>query len=286
MVASPSENAPPAAEPADLASDAVLPPGADQSIDATELERLRSGRTHVHRRIEIACLAGYFTVAPFLVARIVMVAVEQHVPYLPLVVLAGLFVGLVWADIGSGFIHWLADNWGHPDMPIIGQAIIRSFRHHHVAPKDMTTHDFIELNGIPSLFGQIPMAVGFACTELSPTMAVFGGVVGFTAGACVMLTNQTHKWAHEDHPPAIARVLQALGLALRPTVHAVHHAAPYDRYYCITNGWTNAPVRWLRVFEIIEWCVTSLTGIEPEHRKIEAAMQAAEGSGPVTHGSV
>jgi Lipid desaturase domain len=39
------------------------------------------------------------------------------------------------ADLLSGFVHFLADNFGSAETPIIGPNFVGAFREHHVDPK-------------------------------------------------------------------------------------------------------------------------------------------------------
>jgi len=79
----------------------------------------------------------------------------------PFLALSALMLGFVAADFLSGFIHWLADTWGTPEWPIIGRALIRPFREHHVDQKEITRHDFVETNG-NNCFISLPVAIGAA----------------------------------------------------------------------------------------------------------------------------
>ncbi len=54
-----------------------------------------------------------------------------------------------------------------------------------------------------------------------------------------LLTNQIHKWSHTYKPPALVIMAQNCGLILSRKNHGVHHRPPFDKYYCITNGWLN-----------------------------------------------
>jgi ubiquitin-conjugating enzyme E2 variant len=84
----------------------------------------------------------------------------------------------------------------------------------------------------------------------------------FTGFVC--FTSQIHKWAHSDQVRPYVSVLRLLRLAIEVDHHAVHHARPHDRHYCITTGWLNRPLQALRFFQTLEICVTWLTGAQPQ----------------------
>ena len=58
-----------------------------------------------------------------------------------------LVLGYVLADLASGLIHWLFDRYGTADTPVVGRNFVQPFREHHIDPKGITRHDFIETNG-------------------------------------------------------------------------------------------------------------------------------------------
>ena len=72
--------------------------------------------------------------------------------------------------------------------------------------------------------------------------AYYGYLFGiFSLFLCLaaFLTNQFHKWAHMDTPPAFVSWLQEWGVILSREHHDIHHQSPYDTYYCITTGFWN-----------------------------------------------
>jgi ubiquitin-conjugating enzyme E2 variant len=54
------------------------------------------------------------------------------------------------------------------------------------------------------------------------------------------------------------RALQRARLILSPEHHAIHHAAPQDKYYCITVGWMNPVLERLRFFAFCEWTIARI----------------------------
>ena len=43
----------------------------------------------------------------------------------------------------------------------------------------------------------------------------------------------------DEKAPPLVRWLQAKAVLLSPQAHAVHHKAPHDLHFCISNGWLN-----------------------------------------------
>ena len=107
------------------------------------------------------------------------------------------------ADFLSGFVHFLADNFGSYDTPILGPNFIEPFREHHVDPKGIVGHDFVDANGNNSL-ATLPFML-FVWIVVPLETWYFGYLFGaFFLFLCLaaFLTNQFHKWAHMDEPPA------------------------------------------------------------------------------------
>lgn len=165
---------------------------------------------------------------------------------LPVVVI----VAYALADLLSGIVHFLADNFGSPDTPLLGKAFVMPFRDHHVDPKGILSHPFMIANGNNCLVALPPLmlVLFFVPVETSFAGYLFGA---FFLALClaVFLTNQFHKWAHMDDPPRTVAWLQSKGIILSKEHHDVHHESPFDTYYCITAGWWNPLLQRMRVFE-------------------------------------
>lgn len=165
------------------------------------------------------------------------------------ILLMALFAWLS-ADFASGFVHFLADNFGNPETPFFGKVFIYAFREHHVDPKAITRHSFVETNGANCLVSLPPMIfIWFATSPADDYLLRLYFTLFFVS---IFLTNQIHKWSHMDSPPRIVAALQQAHVILPVAHHQVHHAAPHDKYYCITCGWLNWPLQRLQFFQTLK----------------------------------
>jgi plasmanylethanolamine desaturase len=172
------------------------------------------------------------------------------------------------ADLLSGFVHFLADNFGSYDTPILGPNFIEPFREHHVDPKGIVGHDFVDANGNNSL-ASLPfmLAVWVLVPMDTWYYGYLFGIFSLFLFLGAFLTNQFHKWAHMGAPPAIVGWLQARGVILSRDHHDIHHESPYDTYYCITAGFWNPLLDRIRFFERAERLIRRLIpGIDPRLR--------------------
>lgn len=175
-----------------------------------------------------------------------------------------IVTGYVFADLVSGIVHWLADRYGTETTPFLGANFIRPFREHHVDPKAITEHDFVETNGSNCIVSTPFMAVAFFSLPMESSL-ITTFLLSQTLAFCltILATNQFHKWAHMDSPPLMARCLRRLSLSLSSEHHDIHHSAPFDRNYCITAGWWNPLLERLKVFARVEAAIALLTGLRP-----------------------
>ena len=236
-------------------------------IRQREHSALRAGYSQGVRRFEIASIVTYAAAMAWLAARI-----GPRIGTAPWLVLTAFMLGYVVADFISGVVHWAADTWGTPEWPVVGKALIRPFREHHVDAKEITRHDFIETNG-NNCFVSIVPTIGAALIRQQGPGSLFAATLVFSLTLWVLFTNQFHKWAHLDSPPAFIDWLQRAYLILPRDHHDIHHTAPYAKYYCITVGWLNEALFRVRFFQTLEKLVTATTGLLP--REDDLGKQAA-----------
>jgi ubiquitin-conjugating enzyme E2 variant len=173
-----------------------------------------------------------------------------------------LVMGVVTADFTSGLVHWAADTWGRDDFPVLGPRLLVPFRVHHINPDDFLRRPFVDTNADVALV-TMPILLALLIVPLDSASGGPAAVFGWGCSAAGCLTNQVHQWAHRPSPPWLVRVLQACGLLLSRTAHAIHHDRPYTRQYCITTGWCNRPLDAIDFFPRLERLITRLTGVSP-----------------------
>ncbi|MCO4761533.1 MAG: fatty acid desaturase family protein [Myxococcales bacterium] len=183
---------------------------------------------------------------------------------------AAVFFGYVMADFCSGFVHWMADRYGTETTPFVGQNYVKPFREHHSDPKGMTYHDFIETNGNNSIV-TVPLMASAWFISVDSSLGLFAFTALVSLAFWVFLTNQFHKWAHQDDVPALIARLQRAGIVLAADHHNVHHTAPHDKYYCITSGWLNPGLDRIRFWQRTETLIERVTGMaayqDPKYAK-------------------
>ena len=203
-----------------------------------------------HYILEILGIVSFFMLALFMGTEIYQgMTTFGYLWLLPVITVLAYLA----ADFISGFVHFLADDFGSSEMPIIGPDFISSFRDHHVDRRGITRHDFIDTNGNNSLVSLPFMLLVWLVVPIEITVGgYFFGAFFLLLCLAVFLTNQFHKWAHMEDPPSSAVWLQRRGLILSKEHHDIHHASPYDTYYCITVGFWNPLLDQTRFFEQTE----------------------------------
>jgi plasmanylethanolamine desaturase len=188
-----------------------------------------------HRVFEFVSVGAFVFFAAAISRRVVVEVADRFSLPVALLIVVLLLAAYALADLLSGIVHFLFDNLGSPETPVIGQKFIKPFRDHHVDPMEMTRGDFIAVNA-DNVFACLPVLIPvffFLDITEHPYVGVF--LVGLVAG--VIMTNQLHKWAHMPTVPRLVAAAQRRGVVLSKEHHAVHHSGGYDRNYCITWGY-------------------------------------------------
>jgi len=235
----------------------------DDELEQHDAQSLAEGYSPLVRFTEVASVMVFLAGEGWLAYR---VWPHGHMHAWWVWLLAGLGA-YIFADFISGLFHWMGDTWGSPDMPILGKVFVRPFREHHVDQLAITRHDFLEINGANCLIALPPLAM----LHFIPLTSSFGVLAAGFFGVFlfwIFLTNQFHMWAHIEHRPKLVIWAQKYHLILPKEHHQIHHAAPYLKYYCITNGWLNAPLHHLRFFRISERIISAITGLVPREDDI------------------
>jgi len=223
-------------------------------------EKLASGYTKTKRTVEILCVssAGFLLCLSFI--RVCSWYFFQNI----WVFLCACVLSMSIVDFFSGFAHWIADTWGSLDTPIVGGTFIRSFREHHLVPTAMCKHDVFEVNGDNCmLVAPFLLITAFVSPKDKDIYYLF--VHTFLMVTCfwVGITNQIHKWTHTYKLPKFVKLMMDMGIILSKKDHAVHHRNPFDRYYCITNGWLNPVLANINFWKRLEGVITFVTGYIP-----------------------
>jgi len=174
-----------------------------------------------------------------------------------------LVFGIITADFASGVVHWGADSYLTIETPIVGKALIRPFREHHIDPTAMLNHDFVETNAdtfaltIPFLI----VSIFNFYYELKGPENLFWDSWLLSLCVFVSLTNEFHKLSHtHKNVPYFWKVLQDFRVILPPAHHRIHHVRPHSEYYCITTGWLDPILEGIGFWRFLEYLIFTTTG--------------------------
>lgn len=135
------------------------------------------------------------------------------------------------ADLTTGFVHFLLDQYGSPDSKLFKNAIKINLAHHD-NPRSMLERSYWELT-------KDSWKIAFVVMPLSILLFGFYWELAFflIIGAN---TNIIHLWSHskKSEKPKVATFLQKLKIIQGKHQHSQHHRRPFDTYFCIiTNFW-------------------------------------------------
>lgn len=177
----------------------------------------------------------------------------------------------IFADFGSGVLHWSVDNYGNGRTPIMG-GIIAAFQGHHSAPWTITYREFC--NNVSKLclpFGVWTIAAMQFIFHLEPEARYFWT----TFLVYEILSQEFHKWSHQlpSESPAWVNELQKLGITIGRKPHSLHHKAPYEGNYCIVSGVCNPYLDQSGFFRRLEHLVYRLNGVESNSWKLDPELR-------------
>ena len=217
-----------------------------------------------HRHLEITSI---FIFVVYCIKLLVKIGEEtfrlaDNLSYLVIpLALAPLFVGYVGADFFSGLVNFLGDTFGTEETPLLGEPFIKPFREHHVDPKGMTKHDFVETSGNNCIVSIPFLLLVYYLIDIKSSLFAYSFYSFFCfLMIAVFITNQIHKWSHMENPGRLILFLQRNNLILSPEHHQVHHTEPFDKYYCITVGWLNPFLYKIHFFESIKTIAYKIFG--------------------------
>jgi len=250
---------PPPAQTDQLAAAVVLTPDGSLASPSPGYSGIAEHSTPAHAFLEHSTLILF----PVLFGTNVYFSFDRLYE-LELLWLAALAIPLafVLGDFVGGLVHWAADTYFSEDTPVVGPALVKPFRQHHIFPRDICTHTLVSLVGNVCILAVPVLALCLFLLWVSQHGLLAFAILGTTLmAAATVATNVFHKWAHQERPSAGVRWLQRLRLVLEPRHHQLHHTEPFERHYCITNGWLNPLLNKIRFFRKLE-AILRFLGIE------------------------
>ncbi len=161
------------------------------------------------------------------------------------------------ADLTCGMVHWLEDNYGQEDWPVVGASVIAPNRLHHDRPRA-----FVQNNWYQSAHLQVKASVVIALA------ALWGGWFGWELALFLVLAangNEVHKCAHRTRTEngRLITWLQDCGIIQGRSQHARHHRGLRNTHYCTITNWVNPIVDRTGLWRLMEWGIHKCTGIVP-----------------------
>ncbi|MEY4927880.1 MAG: hypothetical protein RI894_2316 [Bacteroidota bacterium] len=160
------------------------------------------------------------------------------------------------ADFTTGVVHFLMDQYGREDMPFVGKHVVEINILHHRSPRNMLKKSYFQLTYTSWLLGVLLAGAAYLC-----------GFWGWEVALLILYAgnaNQIHKWSHQTKQKngRFIAFFQFFGLLQSHQHHREHHAAPYDRNYCILTNYLNPILHQLRFWEFIVFALRKI-GVQP-----------------------
>ncbi|MDF1767569.1 fatty acid desaturase family protein [Maricaulis sp.] len=162
------------------------------------------------------------------------------------IIAAQIGLGVLFADLMSGIVHWYIDTYGDPKTPILGKHVYWPTINHHAQPLDCTRASFWSRNG-PNL----ALSAAFLVVFL-----ILGWINAFTLSALAtgVFASEIHVWSHKPKRkrPPLVHWLQSRGVLLSPKEHWQHHTHAHNTRYCTVTNLLNPALDRLRIFRLVE----------------------------------
>ncbi len=139
-------------------------------------------------------------------------------------VITSTVFGIIASDFFSGLFHWFGDLISeHTNF-----SLFSNFKTHHQNP-------YLTLSqSIWSLFFDV-LTIGIFA------MYMFNYLWVYIVSTIILFSNVIHQYSHmpQKNIPFIVKKLQDYRIILHPKSHREHHKPPYNKKFCIVNGWCN-----------------------------------------------
>jgi ubiquitin-conjugating enzyme E2 variant len=217
---------------------------------------------------------GNLALAAALAAEIALEVAELPQPALGLAgALTAAALGVAFADLASGGIHFYLDNYATPQTPLFGRMAAEFQRHHD----DM--HDLLrqQLANVSHPTGRLTLFAFALLVALDPPF--LSGAFALTSLLGLGFSQALHRWAHQPPagvgaPPRAVRWLQARGLLLSHTAHVSrHHRAPFEQTYTIVTGQLNPLLDRSGFWRGLERVIHARLGREPASWRLDPGLR-------------
>jgi hypothetical protein len=179
-----------------------------------------------------------------------------------------IFLGIIAADILSGFFHWIEDNYLDDycsEIPFVS-SIIKDNELHHYYPRGVLAYDYIEhlTLTLPTTI-LILLVIFYNYPKLFYKYILFFIVFGFFSSTAAIIHRISHMRDCELSFPI--KILQKFAIISSHEHHKVHHEIS-DSRYCSVTGLTNYVLDYIKFWRFPEAIIFLLTGITPKRRPV------------------